>query len=112
MDDSNMSALNDSGVDHMNSSDRAAIHGSDIIVIKLLFEPYNPPSPKITGIKVDPPEGLSQEGNATISITVTNEGGNASEGNISVSFPGKEKIESAEGTGSIVNIYSEGLCPL
>lgn len=105
---SNVNTINNSGIDQINSSDTAAINGSDIVVIKLLFEPYNPPSPKITGIKVDPPEGLSQEGNATIYITVTNEGGNASEGNISVSFPGKEKIESAEGTGSIVNIYSEG----
>lgn len=105
---SNVNTINNSGIDQINSSDTAAINGSDIVVIKLLFEPYNPPSPKITGIKVDPPEGLPQEGNATIYITVTNEGGNASEGNISVSFPGKEKIESAEGTGSIVNIYSEG----
>ena len=108
MNGSNFSAKNNSDVYQMNNSDTSAINGSDIVVVKLLFEPYNPPSPKITGVKVDPPEGLPQEGNITISITVTNEGGNASEGNISISFPGKDKIEGVEGTGSIVNISSEG----
>lgn len=108
MNGSNFSAKNNSDIYQMNSSDTSAINGSDIVVVKLLFEPYNPPSPKITGVKVDPPEGLTQEGNITISITVTNEGGNASEGNISISFPGKDKIEGIEGTDSIVNISSEG----
>ncbi len=97
---SNISAINNSSVNQTN--------GSDIVVIKLLFEPYYPPSPKITSFEVNPHEGLSQEGNVTISITVTNEGGNASEGNISISFPGNEKIEVVEGTGSSVGVYSEG----
>lgn len=97
---SNISALNNSGIDQMN--------GSDIVVIKLLFERYSPPSPKITSFEVYPPEGLSQEGNVTISITVMNEGGNTSEGDISISFPGKENITGVEGTGSSVVVYSEG----
>lgn len=105
---SNISAINDSGIDQINGSDTATVNGSDIVVIKLLFEPYIPPSPKITSFKVDPLEGVSQEGKITISITAMNEGGNASEGNVSISFPGKEKIEGVEWTGSIVNISSEG----
>lgn len=104
---SSAGAIN-SSIDQMNGSDIAATNGSDIIVIKLLFEPYNPPSPKVTGLKVSSPEEVSREGNVTISLTVKNEGGNASEGNISVSFPGKEKIESAGGTGSSIGVYSEG----
>lgn len=100
--------INDPGIDPMNSSDTAPINGSDIAVIKLSFEPYNPPSPKITGLIVDPPEGVSQEGEVTISVTAVNEGGNASEGHISISFPGKEKIRKVEWTGSNVNVSSEG----
>lgn len=108
MNGSNMSAINDSSVDQTNGSDTATVNSSDIVVIKLLFEPYIPPSPKITSFKIDPLEGVSQEGNVTISLTVMNEGGNASEGNISISFPGKEKIQGIEWTGSIINISSEG----
>ncbi|WP_410509522.1 hypothetical protein RSJ42_04695 [Methanosarcina hadiensis] len=97
-----------SGIDQVNGSDIAAINGSDIVVIKLLFEPYNPPSPKVTGLKVSSIKEVSREGNVTISLTVKNEGGNASEGNISVSFPGKERIEGVNGTGSSIDVHSEG----
>lgn len=107
-DSSNIDAIN-SSIDQKNGSYIAAINGSDIVVIKLLLEPYNPPSPKITSLKVDPPEGVSLEGSVTISVKAVNEGGNASEGDISISFPDKEKIESVEGTGSTVNISSEGI---
>jgi Tol biopolymer transport system component len=101
-------AINGSGIDAINSSDTATVNGSDLVVIKLVAASYTSPYPKITSVKVDPSEGVSQEGNVTISITALNEGGNASEGNISISFPGKEKIEGVEGTGSSVDIYSEG----
>lgn len=104
---SNIDAVN-SSITQKNGSDIAAINGSDIVVIKLLLEPYNPPSPKITSLKVDPPEGVSRKESVTISIKAMNEGGNASEGDISVSFSGKEKIESVEGTGRTVNISLEG----
>jgi TolB protein len=101
-------SINVSGVDSIKDSDTATVNGSDLVVIKLVAAPYVSPYPKITRVKVDPLEGVSQEGNVTISITVMNEGGNASEGNVSVSFPGKEKIEGVEGTGSSVAVYSEG----
>lgn len=104
---SNTGAIN-SSIDQMNGSDMASINGSDIVVIKLLFEPYNPPSPKVTSLKVSSSEEVSLNGNVTISLTVKNEGGNASEGNISISFPGKERIESMGGTGSSIGVYSEG----
>lgn len=99
---------NGPAADPINGSDTATVNGSDIFVIKLLSAPYISPYPKITSVKVDSPGGVSQEGNVTISITVMNEGGKASEGKISISFPGKEKIEGVEGTGSSVDIYSEG----
>lgn len=94
--------------DSINVSDATSAKNSEIVVIKLLSAPHISPYPKITGFNVSPPKGLSQEGNVTISITVVNEGGNASEGNISVSFPGKEKIEGVEGTGSSAGAYPEG----
>jgi len=103
----NNSADNSNNVS-INIPDSVAANNSEIIVIKLLSAPYISPYPKITSVKVDPPEGFSQKGNVTISASVMNEGGNASEGNISVSFPGKEKIEMIEGTGSSASVYSEG----
>lgn len=92
----------------LSDSDAGNAGDSEIVVIKLLSEPYVFPYPKITGVKVDPSEGLSQERNVTISITVMNEGGNASAGNISVSFPGKERIERIEGTGNSAVVHPEG----
>jgi TolB protein len=97
----NISLINDSGIDSINSSytglmddsgtdltsgtdpsnsSSTTCNGSDIVIIKLLSAPYISPYPKITGAKVYPIEGVSQEGNITISVTAVNEGGNASEG--------------------------------
>ncbi|MHC1753879.1 MAG: hypothetical protein AB9861_00310 [Methanosarcina sp.] len=108
IDSSGIDSINASGIDSINASDTPTVNASDLVVIKLVAASYISPYPKITSVKVDPPEGVSQEGNVTISVTVLNEGGDASEGNISISLPGKEKIEGVEGTGSSVDVYSEG----
>lgn len=105
---SDNSSADNSDNDSINISDAAAANNSEIVIIKLLSAPYISPYPKITSVKVDPYEGLSQEGNVTISVTVVNEGGNSSEGNISVSFPGKQRVEDVKGTGSSAAVYSEG----
>ncbi|WP_440948621.1 TolB family protein [Methanosarcina sp. T3] len=105
---SDIDAINASDATIFDGSDTATVSGSDIVVIKLVSSSYISPDPKITGVKAIPPEGVSPEGNVTISVTVLNEGGNASEGYISVSFPENETIEDAEGTGSSVDVYSKG----
>lgn len=83
-------------------------NSSDIAVIELASSDKIFPSPKIIGVKIEPSGTISENEVANISVTVKNEGKNASEGCISISFPNGEKIERTEGTGSSVNKYSIG----
>ncbi|AKB37406.1 Periplasmic component of the Tol biopolymer transport system-like protein precursor [Methanosarcina siciliae C2J] len=105
---SDIGEINGSNATTFEGSDTATVSGSDIVIIKLVSSSYISPDPEITSLKATPPEGVSPEGNVTISVTVLNEGGNASEGYISVSFPENETIEDAEGTGSNVDVYLKG----
>lgn len=88
----------------LSSTNSSAINGSDIAIIKLI----SAPSPKITSVKIDSIRGIYEEGAANISITVKNEGRNASKGYIWVSFPDGSVIESVNGTGGNINVYPEG----
>ena len=66
------------------------------------------PAPEI--IKVNYPTTCVKEGeDATISVTVNNNGGTSSEGYISVSFPHDEDVSVVRGTGSTYNkLYPKG----
>ncbi|WP_269849113.1 TolB family protein [Methanosarcina horonobensis] len=78
---SDIDQTNSSDIDPTGSSDNGSINvlntatnnDSEIVIIKLLSAPHISPYPKITGVEVNPPEELLQEGNVTVSITVTNE---------------------------------------
>ena len=61
-------------------------------------------------VKVEYPTTCVKEGeDATISVTVNNNGGASSEGYISVSFPNDEQIYDVSGTGSTYNkLYPKG----
>jgi PGF-pre-PGF domain-containing protein len=81
---------------------------SDIAVIELASSAEIFPSPKIIDVKIEPFSTISENEVANISVTVRNEGKNASEGHISVSFPNGEIIERMEGTGSDIKTYAIG----
>jgi len=83
-------------------------NSSDIAMIELVSSAEIFSSPKITNVRIEPFRAISEDEIANISITMKNEGKNASEGHISVSFPNGEKIESTKGTGSSIKIYSIG----
>lgn len=108
IDYSNNSAIYGSSSSEINVSASSEINGSDIAVIKLASSFAVSPLPNITSVKIDSVPETSDGGAASISITVKNEGKNASEGYIWVSFPDGKKIENVEGTGSNVTVYPEG----
>lgn len=83
-------------------------NSSDIAVMELTSSAEVFPSPKITNVKIEPFSTISENEVANISVTVKNEGKNASEGYISVSFPNGERIERVEGTGSEIKTYAIG----
>lgn len=83
-------------------------NSSDIAVIELVSSAEIFPSPKIINVKIEPFSTISENEVANISVTVKNEGKNASEGHISVSFPNSEVIERVEGTGSEIKTYAIG----
>ncbi|MCQ1536672.1 PGF-pre-PGF domain-containing protein [Methanosarcina sp. KYL-1] len=80
---------------------------SEHYLIKI--EPDEPPSPEITSVTIAPPEGVPEDGTASIKVTVKNNGGKSSEGYITVSFPYDEEILSVTGTGNGHNeLYPKG----
>ncbi|MGB9938972.1 TolB family protein [Methanosarcina sp.] len=91
-----------------NGSTDSGMSGSEIAVIKLGTAPAVSSLPKVTSVKIDSPDEISKGGTVTISITVKNEGLNASEGYIWVSFPEGGELEKVEGTGSDIKIYPKG----
>jgi len=108
-----MNSSNTSLIDYSNNSviygsKSSEINGSDIAVIKLASSFVVSTLPKITSVKIDSVPEIPEGGAASISITVKNEGKNASEGYIWVSFPDRKKIENVEGTGSNLKVYPEG----
>jgi len=83
-------------------------NSSDIAVIELASSADIVPSPKITNVEIEPLSTISEKEVANISVTVKNEGKNASEGHISVSFPNSERIEKVEGTDGNIKTYAVG----
>lgn len=104
----NNSVTNGSNSTLANGSNNSMINSSDIAVIKLVSVSTASPLPKVTNVEIDSIRGDGEEGAANISITVRNEGRNASEGYIWVSFPDGSEIEPIEGTGNNIKVYPEG----
>ncbi|RXA17405.1 hypothetical protein EQO05_12205 [Methanosarcina sp. MSH10X1] len=98
----------DSGSMPENGSNYSITGNSDIAIIQLGPVSAAFPLPKVTGVKINTTHEISKGGAVNISITVKNEGRNASEGYISVSFPDGGELVKAEGTGDDIKIYPEG----
>ena len=79
------------GLNSSGTNNSSVTNGSDIAVIKLVPAFALSPLPKVTSVKIDYVREISEEGTGNISISAKNEGGNAIEGYIWVSFPAGEK---------------------
>jgi len=104
----NNSVKNGSDFTLGNGSTNPVMSDSDIVIIELGTAPAVSPLPKVTSVKIDSPHEISKGGAVNISITVKNEGLNASEGYIWISFPEGGELEKVEGTGSDIKIYPKG----
>ena len=91
-----------------NSSNNSITNGSEIAVIELESAPLVSPLPIITSVEVDSIRETLKGGVVNVSVTVRNEGRNASEGYIWVSFPDGGELEKVEGTGDNIKIYPKG----